>query len=64
MSNVELNKELQERQITYATVTLGELTREGDALVPAHKAHATLAEVQPTPAIHGRPLDSRGLAEG
>lgn len=32
MSNEELNKQLQERPITYATVTLGELTREGDAL--------------------------------
>jgi 23S rRNA (uracil1939-C5)-methyltransferase len=32
MSNEELNKQLEERLITYATVTLGELTRDGDAL--------------------------------
>ena len=32
MSNQELNKELQERHITYVTVTLGALTREGNAL--------------------------------
>jgi 23S rRNA (uracil1939-C5)-methyltransferase len=32
MSNAELYQEPQERPITYATITLGELTRDGDAL--------------------------------
>src|ERR1019366_4091477 len=32
MSNAELYQEPQERLITYATITLGELTRDGDAL--------------------------------
>ena len=39
------NEELQERPVTYATVTLGELTREGDAL-------AEISELD----IEGRPF--------